>query len=540
MITTQSTIIAAVYFRLSSDDDRRSESTSITMQRKIVLEYCDQRDITVYDEYVDDGYSGGNFNRPGFKRMCEDIEAGKVNCVITKDLSRFGRNHYMIGYYIYEYFPEKNIRYISVSENIDTDDGECDIMPYLNLNNEFLLKETSRKVKATFKKKYEDGEYIAPTAPIGYIKDPENKNHLIPDPETEGIVRRVFELTAQGVGKSKICRIFESEQVPTPGWISYQRNGKSFANVFKGAPEEKRYQWCVHAIDEILNNEVYIGNSVHYKQVKISYRTKAVRRNPEDKWLIVENTHEPIIDRELWNAVHTNRNTKQRPSKDGTTHIFSGLVKCADCGKTMSLKTKTKNGKEQKTLDCSTYKKYGPSRCSGHHISYNNLYAFVLQRLQFWITAAKEDKDALYAYVSETMEDKDVTEIKQTENRLKAAKKKLEDIDRKIIKLFEDRDKGVISEKNYQMMVKNYEDDQTKLEDDIKEYEKILSAARETESNVNSWIKVISKYKEITELDADILNEFIEKILIHKPEKDENGNRVQKIDICYRFIGRID
>lgn len=538
MITATGTI-AALYLRLSSEDDKRSESMSITMQRKILREYCDKQGITVYDEYTDDGYSGGNFDRPRFKRMCEDIEAGKVNCVITKDLSRFGRNHYMIGYYIYEYFPEKNIRYISVSENIDTDDGECDIMPYLNLNNEFVLKETSRKVKATFRKKYEDGEYITPTAPIGYIKDPEKKNHLIPDPETEGIVRRVFELTAQGVGKQKICRIFEADKVPTPAWISYQRTG-AFAKVFANAPEEKKYQWCVHAIDGILNNEVYIGNSVHYKQVKISYRTKAVKRNPEDKWLKVGNTQEPIISKELWDAVHVNRNTKQRSSKDGTTHIFSGLVKCADCGKTMSLKTKTKNGKEQKTLDCSTYKKYGPSRCSGHHISYNNLYAFVLSRLQFWVTAVKEDKDALYAYLSETMADKDVTEIKQTENKLKAAKKKLGDIDRKLIKLFEDRDKGVVSEKNYLMMVKNYEDDQTKLEEDITEYERILLASRETESSVKSWIGIIGKYKEITELNADVLNEFIEKILIHKPQKDENGNRIQKIDICYRFIGNID
>lgn len=538
MITATGTI-AALYLRLSSEDDKRSESMIITMQRKILREYCDKQGITVYDEYVDDGYSGGNFDRPGFKRMCDDIEAGKVNCVITKDLSRLGRNHYMNGYYIYEYFPERNVRYISVSENIDTDSGESDIMPYLNINNEFLLKETSRKVKATFKKKYEDGECITPTAPIGYIKDPEKKNRLIPDPETGGIVKRIFELTAQGVGKQKICRIFEADKVATPAWIQYQRTG-AFANVFANAPEEKKYQWCVHAIDGILNNEVYIGNSVHYKQVKISYRTKAVRRNPEDKWLIVENTHEPIISKELWDAVHANRNTKHRPSKDGTTHIFSGLVKCADCGKTMSLKTTVKDGRERKTFNCSTYKKYGPSRCSGHHISYNNLYAFVLSRLQFWITAIKEDKDALYAYLSETMENKDVGEIKQTENRLKAAKKKLEDIDRKLIKLFEDRDKGVISEKNYLMMVKNYEEDQAKLEYDIRESESILADVRETETNVNSWIRVISKYKEITELNADVLNEFIEKILIHKPQKDENGNRIQKIDICYRFIGNIN
>jgi hypothetical protein len=204
------------------------------------------------------------------------------------------------------------------------------------------------------------------------------------------------------------------------------------------------------------------------------------------------------------------------------------------------MKTKTKNGSEQKTFDCSTYKKYGPSRCSGHHISYNNLYAFVLSRLQFWITAIKEDKDALYAYLSETMADNDVTEIKQTENRLKAAKKKLEDIDRKLIKLFEDRDKGVISEKNYLMMVKSYEEDQAKLEYDIRESESILADVRETETNVNSWIRVIGGYKEIAELNADIMNEFIEKILIHKPQKDENGNRIQKIDICYRFIGNID
>lgn len=291
----------------------------------------------------------------------------------------------------------------------------------------------------------------------------------------------IFELTAQGVGKQKICRIFEADKVATPAWIQYQRTG-AFAKVFANAPEEKKYQWCVHA----------------------------------------------------------NRNTKHRPSKDGTTHIFSGLVKCADCGKTMSLKTTVKDGSEQKTFDCSTYKKYGPSRCSGHHISYNNLYAFVLSRLQFWITAVKEDKEALYAYLSETMADKDVTEIKQTENKLKAAKKKLEDIDRKLIKLFEDRDKGVISEKNYLMMVKNYEEDQVKLEKDVEESENTLNDVREVKERVDSWFRVIGGYKEITELNADVLNEFIEKILIHKPQKDENGNRIQKIDICYRFIGNID
>ena len=529
----------ALYLRLSKDDEKYSESTSIAMQRVILRDYCREKGFTVYDEYVDDGYSGGNFDRPDYKRMCEDIIAGKVNCVITKDLSRFGRNHYMMGYYLYDWFPKMGVRFIAEAEQIDTDNGESDILPYLNLNNEFLLKETSRKVKATFKKKYENGEYIAPAAPIGYLKDPDVKNHLIPDTETAGIVQRIFELTAQGMGKQRICRLFEAEKVPTPAWINYQRYGY-FENVFKNAPEEKRYQWCVHAIDAVLNNEVYIGNSVHYKQTKISFRTNAVRRNPEEKWLKIEGTHEPIIGIDLWEAVHKNRNTKQRPSKDGTTHIFSGLVKCADCGRTMSLKTTVKNGREKKSFDCSTYKKYGPSRCSGHYLSYNDLYELVLSRLRFWVNSSESDKEALCKMIVEKTENVKSSEIKQTKNKLKSAKKKLADTEKKMIKLFEDREKGVISEKTYCMMMKNYENEQTSLEMDIVKSEEVLAKTKQTEANVGSWLAIIGKYTNITKLNAEIPNEFIEKILIHKPKKDENSNRTQKIDICYRFIGIID
>ena len=285
---------------------------------------------------------------------------------------------------------------------------------------------------------------------------------------------------------------------------------------------------------------MYIGNSVHYKQTKISFRTNAVRRNPEEKWLKIEGTHEPIIGIDLWEAAHKNRNTKQRLSKDGTTHIFSGLVKCADCGRTMSLKTTVKNGRKKKSFDCSTYKKYGPSRCSGHYLSYNDLYELVLNRLRFWVNSSESDKEALCKMIVEKTENVKSSEIKQTENKLKSAKKKLADTEKKMIKLFEDREKGVISEKTYCMMMKNYENEQTSLETDIVKSEEVLAKTKQIEANVGSWLAIVCKYTEITELNAEILNEFIEKILIHKPEKDENGNRTQKIDICYRFIGKID
>ena len=536
------TTATAAYMRLSSEDDKNSESASISNQRMIINDYCDKRGMVICKEYVDDGYSGATFDRPAFNRLLKDIEAGEINCVITKDLSRLGRNHVMAGMFIYEYFPKTGVRYISISDNIDTAEGESEIAPYLNIHNELMVRETSRKVKAAMLVKYKNGDYVSTVAPIGYIKDPEDHCHLIPDPETAGIVKRIFDMTAHGVGKSKICKIFEEERVPTPGWIYYQRSGKSFANAYMDAPEEKRYQWSVHAVAAILNNEAYIGNSVHYKQVKVSFRTKATKRNPEENWLRVENTHEPIIEKELWDAVHKNRDTKQFQNKSGEENIFAGLVKCTDCGRSMCLKhSKSKeNGKEKKSFECTTYKHYGKTRCSMHFISYSELYALIFDNLQNWIHIVNADKDKIYEIVSDRKNQAGKSELKQLETELKNAEKRLTDKNRHILKLFEDRNNGVISEKNYLMMIKSYEAEQTSLENVVNECKAKIAEAETKEDNTKAWIELISKYRELNELNKSVLNELIEKIVIHAPEKNNNGKRTQKVDIYYRIIGNID
>ena len=531
----------AAYYRLSSEDDKYSESTSISNQRDYIKDYCDKRGLTITKEYVDDGYSGATFDRPAFMQMIADIEAGKINCVITKDLSRLGRNHYMTGFYLYDYFPKMSVRYISISDNIDTAEGENEIAPYLNIHNELTVRETSRKVKAAMAVKYKNGDYVSPNAPIGYIKDPDNHCHLLPDPETAYIVKKIFDLTLHGVGKSKICRIFEKEKIPTPAWIAYQRNGKSYANVFNDAPEEKKYQWCVHAIDTILNNEAYIGNSVHYKQVKVSFRSKKIKRNPKENWLKIENTHEPIIDRDLWDSVHHNRDTKQYTNISEAQNIFAGLIKCADCGRSMSIKRKRlKNGEIKCSFECSEYQRYGKSRCSVHYISYDNLYNFVLTALQNVLAFVSANKDRYYESVSKRSRSAQNKEIKVIESELKRAEKKLEETEKLIIKLFEEKSAGRITEKNYLMMMKNYENEQTRLEKTISECNTKISDAKVRTDKTEAWIKCISRYTEITELTPEILNEIIEKITVRKTEKGADGIRTQEITIYYRFIGKLD
>ena len=272
----------ALYMRLSRDDDNYGDSVSIETQRTILQQFVKENQFHAVDEYVDDGWSGTNFERPRFQDMMDDIEAGKVNCVITKDLSRFGREHVMMDYYLEFYFPEKKVRYIAVSDNEDTEKGLSDFVPFKNLFNEWFAKDTSRKVKASLKAKFHNGERISAYAPIGYQKDPDVKNHLIVDPETRWIVEKIFDLAVHGAGAARITKILIQEKVPTPGWLNFTRFG-TFANIYKDQPPEKAYAWTIAQVKSILKDETYIGNTIHYRETNISYKNKhRIRKDPSE------------------------------------------------------------------------------------------------------------------------------------------------------------------------------------------------------------------------------------------------------------------
>ena len=282
---------AALYMRLSRDDENFGDSISIETQRKVLRQYVSENNLIVYDEYVDDGWSGTNFERPAFQRMMSDIETGKVNCVVTKDLSRFGREHVTMGYYLEFVFPEMNVRYIAVNDNEDTDKGLSDFVPFKNLFNEFMAKDTSRKAKAALHAKFAAGERTFTTAPLGYMRHPEEHNKLAIDPDTSWIIEKIFDFAAHGAGAGKITRTLTSEKIPTPGYFNYKKYGL-FSKFYDNAPAEKSYTWTISTVRGILSDETYIGNSVHGKQTNVSYKNKKSIRRPESEWLRVENTHE--------------------------------------------------------------------------------------------------------------------------------------------------------------------------------------------------------------------------------------------------------
>ena len=343
----------ALYLRLSRDDEDYGESVSIETQRKILRQYAKEHSLHIVGEYVDDGWSGTNFDRPDFQRMLRDIETGKVNCVITKDLSRFGREHIMMDYYLEFYFPEQRVRYVAVDDNEDTEKGLSDLVPFKNLFNEWFAKDTSRKVKNSLRAKFKSGERTFAYAPIGYKRHPEIKNKLVIDEETRWIIEKIFNLAFYGAGAAKITRILMDEKVPTSGWLKYQQDGK-FAHIYADAPEEKRYTWTIAQVKSILKDETYIGNTVHYRETNISYKNKKRMRKPESEWMRIEGTHEAIISKDVFERVQEQIASRRRKLGNATTQIFAGLVRCADCGWSMSFATNKCNKVPYSYFNCTS------------------------------------------------------------------------------------------------------------------------------------------------------------------------------------------
>ena len=528
----------ALYMRLSRDDENFGDSVSIETQRTILQQYARDNNLHVVSEFVDDGWSGTNFDRPAFKRMMDEIDVGKINCVITKDLSRFGREHIMMGYYLEFVFPEKNIRYIAVTENEDTEKGLSDFVPFKNLFNEWFAKDTSRKVKAALRAKHAAGQRICTYAPIGYKKDPEIKNTIIVDEETKWIVEKIFDLAYHGAGAASITSKLIKEKVPTAGWLNYVRYG-TFANIYADAPEEKQYDWSIGQVKGILKDETYIGNSIHNKQTNISYKNKKKVRKPEEEWFRVENTHEAIISKDVFERVQEQIATRRRKQKDGTTKIFSGLVKCADCGWSMAYG----ENKQAKTpyghYHCSKYGQ-GTGKCTMHYIRYDFLYAHVLNRIQYWSEKAQHDEQEFLEYLLKAGDKERAAVSKKQATELSKAEKRKAEVDRLFAKMYEDRVAERITEYNFNMLSQKYQTEQMELETKIKGLKAELVKEQENAVNAHKWIDLIKQHANPAELTAELLNTLIEKIEIHEAVKYETGYREQEVAIYYRFVGRIE
>lgn len=535
---------AAIYCRFSKDDGKTEDSSSIATQREMLSRYVREQGWTLSGEYVDDGYTGLNFNRPEFKRMIADIEDGKINCVITKDLSRLGRDHLGSGMYQEIFFPEHSVRYIAIDDGVDSlHPSGMDITPFKNLLNEMYSKDISKKVKSAKKTRLLQGKFLGASAPFGYVKDPEDKNHLIIDERTAPVVRRIFELAKQGWGISRIRQLLTNEKVLRPAACIWEKGG-NYDRYFVGN-DENRYVWSNNSVRGILRNPVYAGHLAGYKRPIPSMKSKKrLCALPED-WLIVRDTHEPLIPPKEWELVQELITSRRlgKPGVSGYDNIFSGIVKCATCGYAMRTspahRTRKSRAIENMTYICNSYGMYGKKVCTAHVIEATELYSAVLEDIRRHAKLALNDDEKLLKRIMGRMDQNTLSEMKTLEKERKQIEKRLAELDRLFAKLYEDRTDEKISERNYISLSSRYEQEQNRLDERLAYIKESLAENREVTDNAEQWVSQIKEYAGITELSVSLLHALIERVTIEEAQMID-GERCQTIHIYYKFIGCIE
>ena len=532
--------VAGLYCRLSKDDGNSVESMSIWSQKVMLKQFAESNSIAIYDYYVDDGYSGTNFERPSFKKMITDIENGKINCVITKDLSRLGRNYLQSGAYIEMYFPQKNIRYIAITDGIDTlNSNQNDIMPFKNILNEMYAKDTSKKVKSAIQSRMREGTYIGSKAPFGYLKDPNNKRRLIIDEKTKPIIELIYKLCLEGKGTQLISQELMKRKIPRPS--AFVEN----AEKLYGLTEENKYQWSHRMVLNVLRDPVYCGNMARNKRPTLSFKNSKRLYIPKSDYIYAKNTHEGIVSEEIWEQVQTMVDKRKCNNKKGLYYdnIFQGLVRCPKCGYALTPKTDYRLKKKELIdfvhFSCSTYKKYGVNACSSHRIEARDLYNIVLEDIQYHGSMALSAKEDFVEKIIEKIEVEKIDEGKELSNKLELKKNQLAELDRSYEQLYEDRLEGNITERNFNLMNVSISKKQDKLIEEIKVLEGDIEVSFETEDNYKKFMNNISKYAKIKSLNRYILNQIIDKIYVFDKEEID-GQISQKVEIHYKFIGKLN
>ena len=525
----------ALYCRLSQDDGLEGDSNSIQNQKNILQKFAEDHHFPNPCFYVDDGFSGGNFQRPAFQQMISDMENGEIGIIVTKDLSSLGRNQLHTGLYIEERFPMFGVRYIAINDNVDTDSSESnDLMPFKNLFNEWFIRDTSRKIRAVLKAKAERGERLGTRAPYGYIKDPETKK-LAVDDEAAAIVRRIFAMCASGNGPSQIARILKKEQVLTPTMYAYTRYGMNHICLDTAHP----YNWSDSAIANLLENEIYLGNTVNMKYSTKSYKDKRRVEHSREECLVFKDTHPALITQEVWDIVQRVRKNRRRPTKMEEQNKYSGLVFCADCGSNMVLHRARTMSASYNHFTCRTYKKDGES-CTGHYIRECVLDEVVLEDLRRVTAMARERPEEFAAYIGSRQSAEIQREIRRQEKELAAMRKRKAELDAIFKKLYEDSVLSRITTEQFQMLSSSYTEEQNQIAAGIPQKEADIQRLRETVSGTDGFLDKAKRYMDITELTPELLRLFIEKIVVHEKEVKWSKHAPQTVEIYYNGIGFID
>lgn len=521
----------ALYVRLSRDDENEGDSNSIAHQIEILTKYARDHGISNYKIYKDDGYSGTSFKRPGFQEMLGDIEAGFVSMVVVKDMSRFGRNYLEVGLYTEIRFPEMGVRFIAVNDGVDSEDqGSNDFTPFRNIINEWYAKDTSKKIRAVFRNKGMSGQRLSTNAPYGYTRAEDG--HLLIDEETAPVVELIFQLCVEGNGPGKIARMLKERGIPTPGTIEFQRTGRT-----RRYHPDDPCRWTSDTIADILEQDAYLGRTTNFKTAKLSYKSKKKITNPPEKWVVFENTHKAIIDPETWEIVQKARAQRRRPTKMGEMGMFSGLAYCADCGAKLYHCRTASWTHEQECYTCANYR--NGKQCTAHYIRAVVLERLVLQNLQRVVAYAQEDEDEFVRHVMENKTAVQRAEQEQAKRTLEKQERRINELDAIIQRLYEDHVMGKLNDERFAKLSEGYEKEQADLKQSVENLRRIVDAAETQAVNVQSFLKIVKKYTEPTELTPALLREFVEKVVVHAPDKS-SGHRVQRIDVHYTFIGAID
>ena len=529
--------ITALYCRLSQDDGLDGESNSIQNQKRILEQYAIDHRFPNIQFYVDDGYSGASFNRPDFQRMMADMEDGKIGIIITKDLSRLGRNQLHTGLYIEERFPQFGVRYIAINDNVDTENAESnDLMPFKNLFNEWFVRDTSRKIRAVQRAKAERGERLGTRAPYGYQKDENTKGRLLVDEEAAAVVRRIFALCAAGNGPSQIARVLRREQVLCPAMYAYQR----FGSGHSGLDMAKPYNWNSDTVANMLGNELYIGNTINMKYSTKSYKDKRRMEHPRDECMVIEGSHEPIIDRETWDIVQRVRQHKRRRTNMDEQNKYSGLVVCADCGSTMVLHRAHTMSASYNHFTCRTYKKEGAEVCTAHYIREQILDEVVLEDIRRVTARAREHPREFAAYISGKQSAELQREIRRREKGLTALNQRARELDAIFKRLYEDSVLGRITAEQFQALSGSYTEEMAALKEKIPEQDAAIRRLREQVCGADHFIALAKKYTDIRNLTPELLRLFIRKIVVHEKDVKWSKHSRQTVEIHYNDIGCVD
>lgn len=527
--------ITALYCRLSQEDSLEGESNSISNQKNIMLQYVKQNHFLNPVFFVDDGYSGTSFDRPGFRQMLDEIEAGHVSAVIVKDLSRFGRNSALTGMYTNITFAKYGVRFIAINDNYDTIDPNSvdnDFAGLKNWFNEFYARDTSRKIRAVTKAKGERGEPLTSILPYGYKSDPENPKHWIVDEEAAQVVKRIFSLCMEGRGPSQIAKQLTQEQVLTPTAYRYQQGRKS-----PHKPPESPYQWRSSGIVKILERREYTGCTVNFKTYTNSILDKKTRKNPVEKQAVFYGTHEAIIAQEVFDKVQEIRQQRHRMTKVGRSNMFSGLVYCADCGKRLYFYTCQSFELRQDYFICSTHRMY-EGKCSAHFIRAVVLEELVWAHIKMVISYVTYHEDHFRAIMEHRLKLNTENAAQSRKKRVKQIEKRVKELDQMFIRLYEDNVKGRISDERFAMLSGTYEDEQAQLKAEMETLQQEITAQTKTEVDLETFVAKARMYSDLQKLTPYALRELIKCIYVEAPVEID-GKRHQNIRICYDFIGYI-